>query len=168
MNPNSQVQGLSFSPAAAVKASSESLKRHRDLPPQIGPCRLERPGESLVMLSPFASLHRKSPHAGHSRESGNPPCCGPTWTPALRQAQGKLFAGDYSNGDFHLVGWKRSNCSSEFPRMAYNRIGSERMLKVASVVRRPWSVERTRLGAGVFPHLPPTIYHIPSSSILVN
>jgi hypothetical protein len=34
------------------------------------------------MLSPFASLSRKSPDAGHSRESGNPARCGVPWTPA--------------------------------------------------------------------------------------
>jgi hypothetical protein len=31
----------------------------------------------------LCSLRRESPHAGHSRESGNPPSCGTTWTPGL-------------------------------------------------------------------------------------
>src|SRR5208337_4075522 len=39
-------------------------------------------GDGKALASRSKALRRKSPHAGHSRESGNPASPGLTWTPA--------------------------------------------------------------------------------------
>ena len=70
---------------------------------------------SRARFLPFAPLARKSPEACHSRESGNPARCGLAWTPALRQAQGKLFAGVTTPAIFISLGGPQ----------AHGRSGSE-------------------------------------------
>jgi hypothetical protein len=88
------------------------------------------------------------------------------WTdvnPCPSASSGQALRGGDSNGGFHLVGWKGSNCSSEFRRIAYNRIGSERMQKVVCVVRG--QLKERGLGLEFFPtyHVPSTTYLLPAS-----
>ena len=70
-------------PFTVIPTLSGAKGRNLALPVQ-GELREEsRSGKKgLGRFLPFAPLSRKSPEAGHSRESGNPGPCGLTWTPA--------------------------------------------------------------------------------------